>query len=190
MSSNTRQTIIDGARLCFFKHGFRASNMSLISQFAGFSRVTLHKHFKNKERVFREVCNNYKINCINNCKHELTQNYACWDMIERITESWNKSAFEEVSDNRVLRELIFEASQVAQDIFEDAKNANIAIIQRVLEKGIQDTQINLQACQLSSEELATMIVACVNGIRSNYPREQIRLACHQQLTLLRLATQV
>ncbi len=190
MSSNTRQTIIDGARACFFKHGFRASNMSLISQFSGFSRVTLHKHFKNKERVFRAVCNAYQASCISDCQQVLTQYNVCWDMIEQVTASWNKSVFEEVSDDNVLRELLFEASQVAQDIFENAKAANINILQSVLDKGIKDSQISLQACQLNSEQLATMIVACVNGIRSNYPREQIRAACHQQLTLLRLATQI
>ncbi len=190
MSSNTRQTIIDGARACFFKHGFRASNMSLISKFAGFSRVTLHKHFRNKERVFRAVCTDYQTNCINDCQQVLTQHFSCWDMIEQVTISWNKSIFEEVSDDRVLRELLFEASQVAQDIFEDAKKANRDMLQAVLDKGLIDSQISLQACQLNSEQLATMIVACVNGIRNNYPREQIRAACHQQLTLFRLATQV
>ncbi len=190
MSSNTRQTIINGARACFFKHGFRASNMSMISQFAGFSRVTLHKHFRNKERVFRAVCTDYQTNCIKDCQQVLAQHTNCWDMIERITVSWNKSVFEEVSDNSVLRELLFEASQVAQDIFEDAKKANRDILQAVLDKGLADSQISLQACQLNSEQLATMIVACVNGIRSNYPKEQIHVACHQQLTLFRLATQV
>jgi len=190
MSSDTQQKIIDGARNCFFKHGFRASNMSLISQYAGFSRVTLHKHFKNKDGVFRAVCNDYQVRCHSDCQVFLAQQDSCWQILEQVIATWSKSAFDEVHDDKVLRELLFEATQVASDIFEDARENLELMLQNILDKGIADSQISLQACQLSSPQLAAIIVASINGIRTNFPREQILQTSHQLIDLYRLATRV
>ena len=188
MSKDTQQKIIDGARICFFKHGFRGSNMSLISQYAGFSRVTVHKHFKNKDRVFRAVCSNYQTKCNSDCQVILAQQISCWEKIERVAASWSKSAFEEVHDDQVLRELLFEASQVASDIFEDAHNDLEQILQGILDEGVSRSQISLQACQLNSSQLAAIIVANIQGIRTRFPREQMLQAYHQLIGLYRLAT--
>ena len=188
MSSDTQQKIIDGARTCFFKHGFRASNMSLISQYAGFSRVTLHKHFKNKDRVFRAVCSDYQTRCNRDCQVILAQQDSCWVMIEQVTATWSKSAFDEVHEDKILRELLFEASQVAPDIFEEARRDLEQMLQGILDDGVTASQISLQACQLSSPQLAAIIVASINGIRNNFPREQILQTSHQLIELYRLAT--
>ncbi len=190
MSSDTQQKIIDGARNCFFKHGFRASNMSLISQYAGFSRVTLHKHFKNKDGVFRAVCSDYQVRCNSDCQVILAQQDSCWQIIEQVTATWSKSAFDEVHDDKVLRELLFEATQVASDIFEDARANLELMLQNILDEGIAGSQISLKACQLNSPQLAAIIVASINGIRTNFPREQILQTSHQLIELYRLATRV
>ncbi len=190
MSSDTQQKMIDGACACFFKHGFRGSNMSLISQYAGFSRVTLHKHFKNKEGVFRAMCSDYQASCNAECQLILGQPAPCWQKIEQITAIWSKSAFDDVHDDQVLRELIFEASQVACDIFEEAHQDLEQLLLGVLDEALANDQISLQACQLSSAQLATIIVASTSGIRTHYPREQILQASHQLIELYRLATRV
>ncbi len=190
MSSDTRQKIIIGARTCFFKHGYRASNMSLISQYAGFSRVTLHKHFKNKDGVFRAVCSDYQLRCNGDCQVILAQQNTCWQMIEQVTATWSKSAFDEVYDDKILRELLFEATQVASDIFEDARANLDQILQGILDEGVARSQISLKACQLSSAQLAAIIVVTINGIRTNFPREQILQTSQQLIELYRLATKI
>ncbi|MEY8247344.1 MAG: TetR/AcrR family transcriptional regulator [Bermanella sp.] len=188
MNSDTQQKIIDGARDCFSKHGFRASNMSLISRYAGFSRVTLHKHFKNKDRVFRAVCSDYQSKYEADCRLIVAQQTPCWQMIEQITALWSSSAFNQVENDKVLRELLFETTQVADDILEAARNSLKQMLQGILDDAVCASQISLHACQLNSQQLAAIIVASVNGIRSHFPREQTLSASQQLLELYRLAT--
>ncbi len=188
MSSNTRQKIITSARECFLKCGFRASNMSLISKLAGFSRVTLHKHFKNKERIFHAVCLDYQTQCQQQCQVIRDQDLPCWDMIQQVTDVWTNTAFDEVHDSLVLKELLFEAHQVAADIFTQATEDLTKMLKEILDNGIKRSELSLQACQLSSTQLAVIILATLSGIRANQPKPQILATSHQAINMYRLAT--
>ncbi len=190
MSSNTRQKIIKSARECFLSCGFRASNMSLISKFAGFSRVTLHKHFKNKERVFHAVCVDYRTQCQEQCQVISDQDLPCWEMIQQVTDVWTNTAFDDIQDSLVLKELFFEAQQVAADIFTQATVDLAKMLEGILDNGIKKSEINLQACQLSSAQLSIIILATLSGIRANQPKPQILTISHQAINLYRLATAI
>jgi AcrR family transcriptional regulator len=189
MSNNTQQQILDGARECFFQHGYKASNMSLISQYAGFSRVTLHKYFKNKDLVFRAVCNDYQMKCHDACLPILDAQLGCWDAIQQSLGAWSKSIFESVNDRLVYKDLHYYAQQVAEDIFLDAHLKLESVLCELINKGTKHGELDLNKLQLSDIQLAKILIATINGINSNTPPELIHLTTEQTLNIFRLAAE-
>lgn len=187
MSNNTQQQILDGARQCFFQHGYKASNMSLISQYAGFSRVTLHKYFKNKDLVFRAVCHEYQVRCHDACLPILDTQLNCWESIAQSLETWSKSIFESVSDRLVYKDLHYYAQQVAEDIFLDAHLKLESVLCQIIQKGAQKGELDLQKLNLNDIQFAKILIATINGINSNSAPELIELTTKQALYLFRLA---
>ena len=189
MSNTTQQQILDGAKQCFFQHGYKASNMSLISQYAGFSRVTLHKYFKNKDLLFRALCHDYQVKCHEACLPILDAQLACWDAIGQSLGAWSKSIFESVNDRLVYKDLHYYAQQVAEDIFLNAHLKLESVLCQLINKGVQNGELDLRKLQLTDVQLAKILIACINGINSNTPPELIRLTTEQTLNIFRLAAQ-
>ncbi len=189
MSNSTQQQILDGARKCFFQHGYKASNMSLISQYAGFSRVTLHKHFKNKDLVFRAVCNEYQEKCHQSCFPIVKANLNCWDAIAQSMGVWSKSIFEEVNDRLVYKDLHYHAQQVAEDIFLDAHLKLESVLCQLIKAGVEKKEISLTKMQLSDQQFAKIIISSMNGINTNTQPELIRETTDQVLNIFRLASE-
>lgn len=52
---NTRTAILGGAEKVFGQRGFEASSMDAIADAAGVSKITLYRHFENKEALFTSV---------------------------------------------------------------------------------------------------------------------------------------
>ncbi len=187
MNKNTQQQILDGAKKCFFQHGYKASNMSLISQYAGFSRVTLHKYFKNKDLVFRAVCHEYQARCHEACLPILDAQLNCWEGIAQSLGAWSKSIFESVSDRLVYKDLHYYAQQVAEDIFLDAHLKLESVLCQIINQGEKNGELDLQKLQLSNIQLAKILIATINGINSNMAPELIKLTTKQALNIFRLA---
>ncbi len=188
MKCNTQEAILNGARLCFFRHGYKASNMTLISQYAEFSRATLHKHFTNKDSVFRAVCSQYQVQCMLASQDITRQNLNCWDAIEQIMDIWSKSAFEEVNDKLVYKDLHYYVQQVAEDIFQQAHDDLEVLIADILNKGINEERICLDSLNINSRQLAFIVIGCLDGIRSCAEQEQMMSYSHQTLNIFKHAT--
>ena len=187
MSKNTQQQILDGAKKCFFQHGYKASNMSLISQYAGFSRVTLHKNYKNKDLVFRAVCHEYQEKCHEACLPLLDAPLNCWEAISQSLGVWSKSIFESVNDRLVYKDLHYYAQQVAEDIFLDAHLKLESVLCKLIKAGDKNGDLDLKKMQLNDLQLAKILIATVNGINSNIPPELNGITTMQTLNIFRLA---
>lgn len=188
MKEDTAQHILHAARQCFFRHGYKNTTMSLISEYAGYSRVTLHKYFPNKDHIFRSVCEDYQQHCSHDSQQIIQQNLPCWDAIEQIMAVWASSIFEEVNDRLVLKDLHYHVQQVAGDVFDRAHQQVTDMVEQLISKGVEQGQLSLQACQLSSHQLAVVVMTCFDGIRSEIEAQHILTVSRQLITLYRLAT--
>lgn len=188
MKEDTAQHILRAARQCFFRHGYKNTTMSLISEYAGYSRVTLHKYFPNKDHIFRSVCDDYQQHCNHNSQQIMQQNLPCWQAIEQIMAVWANSIFEEVNDRLVLKDLHYHVQQVAGDIFDRAHHQLTKMVETLIEKGVAQKQLSLSACGLNSQQLAILVVTCFDGIRTEIEAQQILTVSHQLIALYRVAT--
>jgi len=169
MTNNTNSAIIRAARQVFITHGYKRTNMSLISKQSGFSRVTIHKHLKNKDDAFRKSIQQVLVESQQACQpilEEAKHDLPCWLAIENLLQEWVTPVFEEVADHLKLQELKYHAQEIASDLFTDAHNAIENMITGVLVSAVQNKKINLDSIALNESQLATLIVSGMSGLHA------------------------
>lgn len=187
MTLNTEHKILAGARQCFFRHGYKASNMTLISEYAGFSRATTHKHFKNKDDAFRQVLMQVKQQANEACQPIMKGELECWESISLIVQIWLKPTFEEAGDQRIINDLKYHVQQVADDIFQQVRKDIEDMLYQLLAKAESKNDISLVHTGLETRELAKILLASLDGIRGHLEKQRLEQASHDILHIFKLA---
>jgi len=190
MTTSTEQKVITAARDCFFHYGYKASNMTLISEYAGFSRATVHKYANNKEDAFRKVCKQFQEQAELACQPILEGDLECWDAIELIMQAWLKPSFDEVKDIRILNDLKYHAQVVAEDIFLLARQQMEDMMCKQLEQAINKNELNITALNLSAREFAQLLLASLTGLRGQFDKASIQEASVNTLNIFRQASRI
>ena len=190
MPNPTEQKVISAARECFFQHGYRASNMTMISEYAGLSRATVHKYARNKDDAFRKVCLDYQEQAEKACEPILEKDLECWVAIELIIGVWLKPTFDEVGNTRIINDLKYHVNQIAQDVFNQARNALKDMLAAQIEKGLSQNTLSLSKLNLSSHELASLMLASIDGLRGHYEKNELSQASQNTLSIFKLACSI
>ncbi|RCU49526.1 MULTISPECIES: TetR/AcrR family transcriptional regulator [Corallincola] len=184
---STTQTILDAARDCFFRHGYSATNISMISRYAEISRVTIHKQFSNKEVLFREVCLRHHQEMQANLPSFKAQYKDTWSTLEAMLLDWAKPIFEEISDSVVLQDIV----QAANKYCVDAMAAHIEVLSQfvgeLLREGERTGQVDLSRCGLSELQLGSNLVLCAKGVFTTATTKQARETVSNMVKLYRAA---
>ena len=187
MTLKTEEKVIAGARQCFFQHGYKATNMTLISEHAGFSRATVHKYLNNKDDAFRKVVHQFQLQANNDCKPILAKQLECWDTISLIMQTWLKPTFDEVSNQVILNDLKYHVQHVAQDIFAQARKDIETMLCDVLTQAQQQNKISLEPINVQPRKLATLILASLDGLRGHLEKRDLQQASNDILRIFQLA---
>ena len=187
MNVDTEQKILFGARQCFFRHGYKATNMTLISEYAGYSRATIHKYFKNKDDAFRQVLQQFQQQANDVCQPIMQQNLECWASISLIMQAWLKPTFDEVSDQFVLNDLKFHVQQVAAEQFQQARQGIEDMLYELLYKAEQQDKLSLTQIELSPRKLAKLLLASVDGLRGHLEKDNLEQASHEVIRIYKIA---
>jgi AcrR family transcriptional regulator len=191
-SNNTKQEITELALKCFSQFGFSKTTMSLISEYTGYSRVTVHKHFKNKMILFRSVvqlCMKNSISEADNRMLEIQLNNP-WDIIEEYLMAIGKKVFENVHDDYVLKNLHSAINEMAKDIVNAKQKITLKFIQEALERGVKENLIALEPIHTTPEELAYLLDYSYFGIMRNASVQEIPNHVHRLIGVYRMATRV
>lgn len=193
MANNTDSIIIQAARRVFITHGYKRTNMSLISKEAGFSRVTIHKHLKNKDDAFRKsiecILAESRIACgpiMEQAKIDLP----CWLAVETLLKFWVTPTFEEVADNLILQELKYYAQEIAHDLYHDAYADLEAMLEEVLVIAEKAHTITLEPLNLDAAKVAGLIVASASGLRTRFGEADMQKTTQQLIHVFQQATQI
>ncbi|NVK38815.1 MAG: TetR/AcrR family transcriptional regulator [Gammaproteobacteria bacterium] len=189
MPENTEQKILSAARQCFFQHGYKATNMTLISEYAGFSRATVHKYFKNKDDAFRQVCQQLQQQASAACIPILQKELDCWQSIHAIAETWLKPTFDEVSDQRIVSDLKYHVQHVAQDIFNEARQSIEDMLTNLLENAASQQKITFEYINIQPRMLAKLLVASLDGLRGHLEKPSLEQASLDILKIFQQACQ-
>lgn len=187
MTTNTEQKVLASARQCFFRHGYKASNMTLISEYSGYSRATIHKYFKNKDDAFRQVFHRFQQQANEACQPIMAQQLECWERIHLIMRTWLKPTFDEVSDQFVLNDLKFHVQQVAAEQFQQARQGIEDMLYELLYKAEQQDKLSLTQIELSPRKLAKLLLASLDGLRGHLEKDNLEQASHEVIRIYKIA---
>lgn len=189
--TKTQEKILASAEQCFFQHGYQKSNMSLVSKYSGFSRVTVHKHFCTKKQLFREVVRRYFETNLQAFEEQIEHksHYSAWQAIHYLTEVMLHPMFEQIGDQFVLEDLDQACQQYANDIKNEMKQNMILHIKHHIDRGIEDNMISLNDLEMDSLELATLLDNSLEGVIINTDIEKTRKHINAMLKVYQVATQ-
>ena len=185
--TNTEEKVLIGARQCFFRHGYKASNMTLISEYAGYSRATIHKYFKNKDDAFCQVIHQFQQQANDACQPIVAQNLECWESINLVMQAWLKPTFDEVNDQHILNDLKYHAQHIAKDTFEQARQDVEDIFCTLLETAEQQGNLSLDNLPINARKLSRLLLASLDGLRGHLEKQNLEQASNDILRIFQLA---
>lgn len=149
---------------CFFQHGYDTANVSMISRYAGISRVTIHKQFTSKELLFRAVVKKHF-----QLHHALLTQYGqsktnFWQDTQALIIERCEGLFNDVSSNLVRANLIHAGQAYCSDLLAAEEQLVKNFIQARIEHEISAKRLTLSRVNLSAIALAEAIHFAPFGI--------------------------
>lgn len=165
--SDTKNKIINAASQCFFQHGYTAASIAMISRYADLSRVTIHKHFCNKEDLFRQVVIDY-MHCTEINLHEYQHSQKpFWPATKELLLKKCEKVFEEVNSPLVKSDLINAVQRCCQDIIDKRRLQAHTAIAKSTAKAIKNNELCLKELAMTELEFAkTLHQAAENFVMS------------------------
>lgn len=186
--SDTREQILQGARQCFFQHGYQKTTMTLVSDYAEFSRVTVHKHFKNKEDLFVAVLEQEMTAKFEKAMSKVVEGAPAWENIEAYVVSIASTIFENIKDEHILKDLDHAFNHVGAETKVWTKKTIIDFIANQLELGEGNNELSLDQSKMTYQQMAELIDACFAGVFLNTPLEQIENQIRNLIRIFKLST--
>jgi AcrR family transcriptional regulator len=161
---STTEKILALAMECFFQHGYDTTNISMISRYAGISRVTIHKQFKSKEVLFRAVVNQHfkQHNILLNDYSRSNGDF--WQETYELIIQRCEGLFNDVSSSLVRANLLHAGHAFCKDLIEAEETVIKQSIQVRIEKEVAENRLTLQKVGLSAETLAETLHFAPFGI--------------------------
>lgn len=190
MSETTKEKIIESAEHCFYQFGYQKTNMSLVSKYSGFSRVTVHKHFCTKKHLLRAVFKNHIESNLHSVEQHIEHHpeYTAWQAVEHLTEIIAHPIFERINDQYVLEDLDKACTEHASDLRTEMKQKMISYIKKHIDKGIEDKTICLDAVGIDSLELATLLDNSLEGIVMNTALDKTKVHIEAMFKVYKAST--
>mgnify|MGYP003669176641 CR=1 FL=1 len=161
---STTDKILNTAMDCFFQHGYDTSNISMVSRYAGISRVTIHKQFKSKEVLFRAVVEKHfqQHNILINIYSKSEKNF--WLETQDLIIQRCEGLFNDVSSSLVRSDLIHAGQAFCKDIIQAEESLIKTSIRSRIEKEIDANRLTLRKVGLTAEQLAEALHFAPFGI--------------------------
>ena len=185
--NETATKILQAAQDCFFRHGFSKANLTLIAEYAGFSRVTVYKYFRSKEAIWKEVFRAFLNERIAETEAMLLKEGDLWKRLECLLFSWIVSPFESMGDDWVVADLSHAHKLFNQDVEALTHNALRGFLRRLVEEAQKNGQIDLDRLGLSGEDVVEVLDVMFSGLLDrkveNIGREALKLIGFFRATL-------
>lgn len=158
--------ILDASLAVFCRYGFRKTSIRDIAEAAGISRAAVYLHFNNKEEVFRAGSIRAHRQVMNAVEAELSRNMEVFERIEAALSAYFAGLLEEISASPHGSELFDANVELVGDVARQARQRLVQLIATALSEADHSGEIKLANIDASSEQLATLIFATVDGLKS------------------------
>lgn len=157
-----------------------------IAEAAGISRAAVYLHFKNKEDVFRAGSIRAHSQVMNAVEAELSRNTEVFERIEAALAAYFAGLLEEISASPHGSELFGTSVELVGDVAREARQRLVQLIDAAFGEADKSGEIRLAQAGVSSEQLAILIFATVDGLKNaGAPVLTVRSGLAVQLQMMR-----
>lgn len=185
---STTDKILNIATECFFQHGYDTANISMVSRYAGISRVTIHKQFQSKELLFRAVVKkHFQLHNILIEKYSKSEvNF--WQETKDLIIQRCEGLFNDVSSSLVRSNLLHAGHALCKDLIQAEEGLIKNSIRTRIEKEISANRLTLNKVGLSADELANTLHYAPFGITIAVSNQDINTFVENLMAVFKAAT--
>ncbi len=184
-----REEILGAARMIFAHYGFRRASLEEIAREAGVSRTALYHHFRNKEDIFRAMCEGIYLRATEKAEEAAATDELIDAKVLAVLEAQVGWIFRQLSNSRHGLEIIDESNRLCADITGAWSRRSVRLLTRVLQKAEKEGALDSSVSGNTPESAAGFLLMCAHGLQGPSPANVPSVAQYsRRLTgLVRLA---
>ena len=184
--NQTQKQIFEAAQQCFFQYGYTKTSLKMVSDLSGLSRVTIYKHFTNKENLFREVINATLKNSAAEAEQSLRHEADYWVKLEILINAWLVSPLESIASDMVINDLRHASKQIGEDFLDKWKKVLQDNLDAITRAAVETGQIEPAKLGMNAERVSEVIGIMISGL-SNLNIQELRQGAAQSILFLQAA---
>lgn len=185
---SSQNQILVAAKECFFQLGYSAANISMIGRYADISRVTIHKHFKSKDVLFRAVVENHIAESEERLDSYKQSTADFWLETEALIIARCSGLFDEIKSAQIRTDLLHAGQVHCEDIISSSEQAVRDAISLRVTQEINENRMTLEKVGISTEDLSRIIESAPFGlVLSSADQDNIAYVC-QLIKVFKAAT--
>ena len=168
--------ILIAAQNRFGRFGFNKTTMQEIAEDLGISKASLYYYFPDKEQLFRSVFTKEQQEFIENLHKAIDQSDVAEELIFEFLQLRISNFKMFINLGRASLEEFKGIKIIVKDLWEDFRKKEVEEIKRILEKGIQNNQFDIE----SSEDLAVLYLDIIRGLGHLYMKSHVLTSLTEQ----------
>lgn len=164
-----REEILSAARTIFAHYGFRRASLEEIAREAGISRTALYHHFRNKEDIFRAMCEGIYARATDKAEEAAATDQAVDAKLLAVLEAQAGWIFRQLASSRHGLEIVDESNRLCADITGAWSRRAVKLLTRVLQTAEKNGELDPSVSENTPETAAGFLWLCAHGLQGPSP---------------------
>lgn len=162
-SSDKRETIIDAAFDLFRHYGYRRTSMEDIARAAGVAKGTLYLYFASKEELFEAIARMLAARMLEAIREATACDQPLEEQFLGVLDAKLGAVWRWIYSSPHAAELLDPQHQLPDDVFEEVDATFRSIIAKLIQKGVDSGELDLQAAGFTAESAAATLITAAYG---------------------------
>lgn len=160
------QAILDAAERLFVRYGYRKSSMDDVAREAGIAKGTVYLYFAGKEALFRALLERIGQTVLAAAQQAAAAEQPLAERLYGVMHAMYGYFHAHFGDSGHLQELSEVRGSLGQDLSAQMRQAHRQIVVELLEQGVRDGDIELDARGLNAGDVAELLTAAALGAKA------------------------
>lgn len=164
-----REGILGAARTIFAHYGFRRASLEEISREAGISRTALYHHFRNKEDIFRAMCEGIYARATSRAEEAAASDDPIDTKLLAVLEAQAGWIFRQLANSRHGLEIVDESNRLCADVTGAWSRRSVKLLTKVLQTAENNGELDTSVSDNTPETAAGFLWLCAHGLQGPSP---------------------
>lgn len=160
-----REEILAAARTIFAHYGFRRASLEEIARETGISRTALYHHFRNKEDLFRAMCEAIYLRASVKAEEAAASEEPIDAKLRDVLDAQVGWIFRNLEKSRHGLEIVDESHRLCADVTGAWSRRSLKLLTQVLERASHAGNLAPSVSGFTPESAASFLWACAHGLQ-------------------------